>query len=352
MYILIGILIFGLLIVIHESGHFLVAKLCGIKVNEFSIGVGPKLYQRQGEETLFSLRLIPLMAYCAMEGEEAGSTSPRSFAAAAPWKRILVLLAGSAANLLTGFLIVIIMYTGVSTYATTTITGFAPGFPCQGENMLMEGDKIVSINGKVILLYNDITTLLGLDTDGSVDIVVQRGDKRIRLDNLPLELREYEESGKKVKRYGLSFGVEEATPLVRLRNGVYNAVDFARMTWWGLEMLFGGKATMDDLQGPVGLVSTMNDVGKASPTVTDALLNLLYLGAFIAVNLGVMNLLPFPGLDGGQIVLLILNEIGMRLFGVRLPVRAQQIFNLTGLVLLLGLAIFVMFKDVFRLILR
>lgn len=351
MYILFGILVFGLLIVVHESGHFLVAKLCGVLVNEFSIGVGPLLFQRQGRETTFSLRLVPLMAYCALEGE-GESDNPRAFTAAAPWKRFLILAAGSTANLLLGLLIVLLMYAPVNTYATTTITGFAQGCPAHGEEWLMEGDKILSINGKAVLLYNDIPTLLSLDQDEKVDIVVQRGEKRVRLDQVPLGLREYEEEGQKVLRYGLSFGVVEAGPLERLRYGFYYTVDFARMTFWGLEMLFSGSVGMKDLQGPVGVVGTMNSVGKSAGSVLGGLLNVLYLGAFISVNVGVMNLLPFPGLDGGQIVLLAINTLSEKMFRRKVPLRVQQYLNMAGLVLLLGLGIVVAFHDVFRLIQR
>ena len=349
MYVLLSIFIFGFLVIIHESGHFLVAKLSGIQVNEFSIGAGPLLWRHQSGETQFSLRLLPLMAYCAMEGE-AEDTNPRSFAAAAPWKRFLVLVAGSAANLLAGLLVVVLMYSGVSSFATTTITGFAPGFPSQGERMLMEGDQVLAINGRTILVYNEIPTLLSLDTDGAVDLEVLRAGKRVKLDAVPLSLREYEENGQKALRYGISFGIEQVNVLGRLRYGALYTLDFARMTLWGLEMLVTGQVGVQELRGPVGMVSTMSDVGKSSPTVMDAVLNLLYLGAFIAVNLGVMNLLPLPGLDGGQILLLVLNELSQKLFGVRMSGKVQQGFNSVGLLLLLALVVFVAFQDIVRLV--
>lgn len=353
MYIFFGILVFGLLLVIHEGGHFLAAKACGIQVNEFSIGIGPLICQYQGRETKYSLRPIPLMAYCALEGEgEEDRSNPRAFLSAAPWKRFLVLAAGPVFNFIAGLLVVVLMYAGVSVYATPTITGFAEGCPAQGETMLMEGDTILSINGRAILVYNEIPTLLSLDTDGKVDLTVRRNGERVTLTDVPLALREYEIDGKKSLRYGLDFALEQVGVLGRLRYGFFYTVDFGRMTLWGLELLFTGQAGVKDMQGPVGLVSTMNDVGKQAPNVLDGLLNVLYLGAFISVNLCLMNLLPFPGLDGGQIVLLVLNTLGQKLFGRSLPPRAVQVFNFTGLVLLLGLAVFVAFQDVFRLIQR
>lgn len=352
MFIIFGILVFGLLLVIHEGGHFLAAKACGIGVNEYSIGIGPLLWQRQWGETKISLRPIPLMAYCALEGETGeGDNNPRSFQAAAPWKRFLVMAAGPVFNFIAGLLVVVLLYAGVSVYATPVISGFAEGFPGQGETMLLEGDRILSINGRAVLVYNEIPTLLSLDQDGMADLTVRRNGERIALTGVPLALREYEVEGQKVLRYGIDFALERVGPLGRLRYGFLYTLDFGRMTLWGLEMLFNGQAGVKDMQGPVGLVSTMNDVGKKASNAMDGLLNVLYLGAFISVNLGLMNLLPFPGLDGGQIVLLVINTLGERLLGRTLPPRAVQVFNYTGLFLLLGLAAFVAFQDVFRLIL-
>ena len=124
------------------------------------------------------------------------------------------------------------------------------------------------------------------------------------------------------------------------------------MTLWGLQMLFNGQVGVKDMQGPVGLVSTMNDVGKEAPSLLDGVLNVVYLGAFISVNLGMMNLMPFPGLDGGQIVLLVFNTLAKKILGRSLPEKAVQVFTLTGLALLLGLAVFVAYQDIFRLIQR
>ena len=353
MYILFGILVLGILFVVHEGGHFLAAKLFDIQVNEFSIGIGPLIWQHQGAETKFSLRPIPVMAYCAMEGEgNLDSANPRAFPSAAPWKRFVVMAAGPCFNFLAGLLVVLLLYSGVSVYATPTITGFAEGCPAHGETMLLEGDTILAINGKSILVYNEIPTLLNLDKDGTVDLVVRREGERVTLHDVPLALREYESDGKKSLRYGLDFALEEVGLPGRLRYGFFYTVDFGRMTLWGLQMLFNGQVGVKDMQGPVGLVSTMNDVGKEAPSLLDGLLNVVYLGAFISVNLGMMNLMPFPGLDGGQIVLLVFNTLAKKLLGRSLPEKAVQAFTLTGLALLLGLAVFVAYQDIFRLIQR
>lgn len=350
LYTILAVIMFGILIAIHEFGHFSVAKLCGIQVNEFSIGMGPLLLQKQGKETLYSLRLLPIGGFCAMEGEDEESDNPRAFDNAAAWKRFLVLIAGSAFNFLTGLVILLCIYSGISVFATPTIVGFMDGFPCQGETMLMEGDEILSIDGKAVLLSSDVSTLLSLGNGETVDIVVRRDGQKIRIDDLPLIPREYEVEGETVLRYGLYFGVEEATIPVRLRNGFYSSVNFVRMVWWSLEQLFTGNAGLKDLSGPIGIVGTMSQVGEASSTALDAVINLLNFSAFIAINLSVMNLLPIPALDGGRVLFLLLNGLLYLLFRRKIPAKYEQYVHVVGMALLLALMVVVAFQDVYRIV--
>lgn len=351
LYILFAILLFGFLIAIHEFGHFIVAKSCGIRVNEFSIGMGPLLLHKEGKETQYSLRLLPIGGFCAMEGEDDDSDDPRSFGKAAGWKKFLVLVAGSAFNFVTGLVILTVIYSGMQAYVGNTITGFAEGFPCQGEEMLLEGDEILAVNGKAVLLSSDFTTLLGMDRDGLVDLTIRRdGEKRVIRD-LPLIPREYQnEDGSTVVRYGLDFRLKEVTGVGdRLRYSFYSAVDFARMVFWSLEHLVGGSASVKDLSGPIGIVNTMSEVGEQSANAYDALVNLFYFGAFIAINLSVMNLLPLPALDGGRIFFLLLNGLIYLVTRRTIPSKYEQYVHAAGMVLLLALMAFVAFQDVFRL---
>ena len=147
LFILAAVLIFGVLIALHEFGHFIAAKLCGVRVEEYSIGMGPLLWQRQGEETLYSLRAFPIGGYCAMEGEDEDTGSERSFVRQRAWKKFLILAAGPAMNFLTGLLILIVLYADASGFYTDQITGFAPEFPLEGEDGLMAGDEFWSIDG-------------------------------------------------------------------------------------------------------------------------------------------------------------------------------------------------------------
>ena len=350
MYIILCILIFGLLIAIHEFGHFIVAKACGVRVNEFSIGMGPLLLHKQRGETQYSLRLLPIGGFCAMEGEDEESEDERAFSRAAGWKRFLILIAGAGFNFLAGLIIVLCLYSSVTSYTTTELAGFLDGFPLQGEEYLMEGDEIVAINGRRVLLTSDISTLMTLAGDEPVDLTIRRDGETIVLEDLPLTLREYEVNGQTAMMYGLQFSVREAGILDRLRLGCYSTVNFVRTVFWSLEMLLTGAAGFNDLSGPVGIVQVMSEVGQQSPSILAALENILYFSAFIAVNLAVMNLLPIPALDGGRVFFLLLNRLCGLVLRRRIPERLEGAVHFAGLVLLLLLMVAVAVNDVYKIV--
>ena len=349
-YIIIAIVIFGLLIAIHELGHFLVAKACGVKVLEFSIGMGPQLWHKEGKETQYSLRLFPIGGFCAMEGEDGESDDPRAFGNTAGWKKFLVLIAGSASNFIAGMLLILCLFAASTGYVSTTLSGFVDGFPCQGETMLQAGDEIVSIDGSAVLLYSDISTLLNRGNGKTHDIVVRRDGEKITLNDLPLTPREYEVEGKKVTMYGLYFQSKEATFGSKLRLGLANSVDFVRMIWWSLEDLFTGAVGFSALSGPIGIVDAMGQMAESADGVRQAVDNLLYFAAFLAINLAFMNLLPLPALDGGRVFFLILNGLAVLLFRRRIPAKYEGYVHFGGLVLLLGLMVVVAVQDVYRII--
>lgn len=349
-YIIIAIVIFGLLIAIHELGHFLVAKACGVKVLEFSIGMGPQLWHKEGKETQYSLRLFPIGGFCAMEGEDGESDDPRAFGNTAGWKKFLVLIAGSASNFIAGMLLILCLFAASTGYVSTTLSGFVDGFPCQGETMLLAGDEIVSIDGSAVLLYSDISILLNRGNGKTHDIVVRRDGEKITLNDLPLTPREYEVEGKKVTMYGLYFQSKEATFGSKLRLGLANSVDFVRMIWWSLEDLFTGAVGFSALSGPIGIVDAMGQMAESADGVRQAVDNLLYFAAFLAINLAFMNLLPLPALDGGRVFFLILNGLAVLLFRRRIPAKYEGYVHFGGLVLLLGLMVVVAVQDVYRII--
>ena len=277
MYIIAAILIFGVLIAVHELGHFLAAKACGVRVNEFSIGMGPAIFHTTKGETEYSLRLLPIGGFCAMEGEDEESDDPRALERQGFWKKLLIFVAGAAMNFLTGLLIMICLYAGAQGFYTAEIVELDSAFPQQGENGIMVGDVIWAINGERIYLKSDVSTVLGvvdLDENGTIEMTVKRGGEKLKR---TLTLQTYtDENGAEVRRYGFTYGgIVEATPLVRLQYSWYNTLDFVRLVRMSLMMLVSGSAGLDDLSGPVGIVSTIKDVGEEAQEEADAVRNII-----------------------------------------------------------------------------
>ena len=350
LYIILAILMFGLLIAIHELGHFLTAKALGVQVNEFAIGMGPLLLKKQGEETLYSIRLLPIGGYCAMEGEDEGSQNPRAFSNAALWKRLIILVAGSAANFLIGAVIILGLYWGAQGFYTTAISGFMDGFAYQGEEYLLPGDEIVKIDGERVYLYSDIQLLLSRSDGESVDLVIRRDGQLLERNAFPLFLREYDQDGNQVLRYGLYFGAEEATLTSRVKVSLLQCVDFVRMVRMGLMDLITGRAGLQDLSGPIGIVDVMSEVGEQAESFAAAAENLLYFSAFIAINLAVMNMLPIPALDGGRVFFLLVGGVISALTHRRLDPRYEGYLHFAGFMLLIALMVVVAFNDVAKIV--
>ena len=346
-YIILAILFFGVLIGIHELGHFAAAKACGVRVEEFSVGMGPALLKKKKGETEYSLRLIPFGGYCAMTGEDGESEDPRAFINQAHWKRIVILVAGSFMNFLLGFVIVLLLYAPVKAVIAPVITEFMPGCPYESADGLQTGDRFLSINGHTIHLQSDINTWL--TGDGSYDLVLERGGETVRLENFEMSRRSYE--GETGEFFGFRFGAtEEATLGLKLRQSWATTKEFAGLVWMSLGELVRGHVGLSDLSGPVGIVDLMAETGEQAATTGDALRSIFYLGAFIAVNLAVMNMLPIPALDGGRVFLLLVTWLIESLTRKKLDPKYEGAIHTVGMVLLLALMAFVMFNDIFKLI--
>lgn len=314
-YILAAILVFGVLIAVHELGHFMAAKACGVRVNEFSIGMGPALWKKQKGETQYSLRLFPVGGFCAMEGEEEDSDDPTALNNQGFWAKLLIFAAGAAMNFIAGLLIILVLYADAQAFYVPVVAGFADGCPLESADGLQEGDRLLRIDGEKVYVYSDISLLMGLNKTGAFDLQIERNGEVITLRDFTMERREYtDQNGKAYTGYGLYFGAEEATLGRKLSYSWNNAMDFARLVRLSLQMLVTGQAGVKDLSGPVGIVSTMTQVGEQAATTRAAVENIAYLAALIAVNLAVMNLLPLPALDGGKIFFLVINAVSMQLF--------------------------------------
>ena len=205
MYIILAVLAFGILIASHEFGHFIAAKACGVKVNEFSIGMGPAIYKRQKGETLYALRALPIGGYCAMEGEDEEKDDPRAFTIQALWKKLIILVAGAFMNFVLGVIIIFLVYSNATVFVSPTVDTLVDGFKYGGESGLMEGDTVISIDGHRIFYSNDFSTYMSRSTDGTVDMVVMRDGNEITLENYALRQETYVIDGEELVRYGITF---------------------------------------------------------------------------------------------------------------------------------------------------
>ncbi len=345
--ILFAILLFSFLIFIHELGHFLTAKLSGVQVNEFSLFMGPAIFKKQKGQTLYAIRCIPIGGYCAMEGEDGDSDNPHSFGAAAWWKRLMILLAGAAMNFIAGMLLLAVLYAPAKGIVLPQIDSFTEQSLISGENGLQVGDRIVKIDGERVYIASDFSMLLSIHGGQSHDLVVERNGQLVELNDFAMPT--YEEDGKRY--YGFSWVVD--TTFGRKVEAVWNTtMDYVRTVRLSFKMLLSGQAGFRDLSGPVGIVRQMSQTAEASESGLDAIMNLVNLGALIAINLAIMNLLPIPALDGGRAVCLLLTVAVEGITHKKLNPKYEAYLHGAGMVLLLIFMALITFKDVFAIFKR
>ena len=349
LYILLAVLIFGVLIAIHEFGHFAAAKACGVRVEEFAVGMGPVLWKKQKGETQYSLRAVPLGGFCAMTGEDEASDDPRAFTSQTAWKRILILVAGAFMNFVLGLVIIFCLFVSAKGFYVPVLTGFMEGCPYESADGLQAGDQFYSIDGHRIYHTDDVSTFLSRGGD-DYDLVMIRGGKKVVLKDFHMVTLEYEGQERKIFGFYLGNGVEEATLGKKLSHTWDTAMDFSRMVWMSLGQLVSGQVSVKDLSGPVGIVDMMAETGEQAETTSDALYSIFYLAAFVAVNLAIMNLLPIPALDGGRVFLLLVTWVIEHITHKKLDPRYEGYIHAAGMVLLLGLMAFVMLNDIVRIV--
>ncbi len=348
MTIVFAILLFSFLIFIHELGHFVAAKLSGVQVNEFSLFMGPAIFKKQVGETLYAIRCIPIGGYCAMEGEDEDSDNPRSFQCAAWWKRLIILVAGAAMNFVTGVLIFCIVFMPVQQIQEPVIVEFTDCCTFSGENGLQLGDELLEIDGEKIYVNGDISTLLQLSSKTTHDVAVLRDGKKLQLEGVLSAHTHTDENGGTYYHYGFGFGrLQEPTFFGKLEYVWANVCDTVRNVRLSLQMLLTGQAGLSDVSGPVGIVSMMNDVAESSESTYAAVMNMLYFGGFIAINLAVMNLLPIPALDGGRVVGLLVTTAYEGVTKKKLNPKYEGYIHGAFMILLMLLMAVIMFKDIF-----
>ncbi len=344
--ILFAIFIFSVIIFVHELGHFIAARIFGVTVHEFAIGMGPALWKHKGKsETEYSVRCIPIGGFCAMEGEDGDSDEPGSFASKPKFARFIILAAGAFMNVVLGFIVslIVVLMTCSGGIATNRVDSVVPDAP--SAKFLQPGDKIVEINGHSINIQQEISVGLSLgDNNDSFDIKVRRGGKTLSFNDV--KLYEQETNGVKYKMVGIICAVDKPGFISVLHESFFRTVYMGKIVFLSLSMLLHGEAKMSDLSGPVGVVEQMGNAAKSGGGGLNGFINLLYLASFISVNIGIMNLLPFPALDGGRIFFIIIEFITRR----RIPAEKEGIVHFIGLILLFGLMIFATWNDILRLL--
>ena len=333
--ILIAILFFELIIIIHEGGHFAAARLMKIKVNEFSIGMGPKIFSFTKGSTKYSLRWILFGGYCAMEGEDEDSDENGSFSKKSVGARMFVVAAGAVMNLILGFLIVVCIVSSSDLIGTPTVAKFDDNAVSQSSG-LQAGDTIKSIDGMRVFTATDVETGLSRSPDGDVQMVVERDGKNITLD-VTFEMQEYE--GQRFINMDFWLLGEEKTVGGVLKSSCSMFVSYMRMIFLSVADLLSGRYGISDLSGPVGAVSVVSTAVKTSVT------SMLRIMALLTINVGLFNLFPIPALDGWRFFML----LGEGIFKKKLPAKREYAINAAGLVLLLGLMVIVTFSDVTKL---
>ena len=295
---------------------------------------------------MYAIRLIPFGGFCAMEGEDEDSGDPRAFVVQPAWKRILILCAGSFNNFLLGLIVIFCLYLGAAAFVSPTIESFVPGCPYESAEGLQVGDRFIKINGHRIYQYYDVSDFLK-QGNGVYDLVLKRDGKTVTLNDFAMTPQLYD--GQTRELFGFNFGFEEATLPVKIRYSWDTAMEFGRMVWMGIDQLVHGEVGLKEMSGPVGIVDLMAETGENAESASDAVYNILYLGAFIAINLAIMNMLPIPALDGGRIFLLLVTLIVEAATGKKLDPKYEAWIHAGGMALLLTLMAVIMFNDIFKL---
>ena len=340
---LIAVLVFSFLILIHELGHFVTARIFKVTVNEFSIGMGPRLLSRVSKKsgTRYSLAVLPIGGFVAMAGELEESEDPNAFDKKPAWQRFIITAAGATVNLIAGFIVVVIL-TSIVRIGGTTVTGFADpeknGYDVSTEGVLEVGDVIVAVNGRRVRIFDELSYELMRNGIEPLDFTVVRNGETIVIRDVVIPT--VEENGETFGvRDFLIYETEKSFGTV-LSYSFSKSVLIVRMCWESIIDLITGRYSLAAVSGPVGISSALGEAASKGTA------SFLYMFALISINLGVMNLMPIPALDGGRLLTTLIEMITKK----RLPAKVEGIINAVGLVLLLGLSLVIMVKDVFQLI--
>ena len=377
---IVSVVMFLVMVSLHEFGHFIVAKMLNFKVDEFSVGMGPAIFKKKKGETQYSIRILPLGGYCKFEGEdEADNTNPRAFSNQKAWKRLLVLLAGGVFNIILGFVLFLVIVPSTSPARTNVIDTVVPHSHIEQVGV-QPNDKIIKINGKKINFYNDISLYTqNFKKDEQATVTVLRNGEKIDYSFMPTEQivkTTYGENGVQVDstingyttgqfveysdkmpkddslvgqsetstRYIIGFTPKtKDITIFNVWGEALNETEFVvKLVYQSFWQMITGKVGVDQMSGPVGIVSEVNNAVNSGSYSWLYVLNLV---AILTINLGIFNILPIPALDGGRILFVLIEMIRRK----AIPPEKEGIVHAVGMLLLLAFIVFVSFHDIMRL---
>jgi regulator of sigma E protease len=320
-------------------GHFLAARGAGVRVNDFSFGMGPAILKKKAGDTLYAIRLFPIGGFVAMEGEEEESGDGRAFCNKSAFKRFVIIAAGAAVNLLMGYVVLILLVSYMPLIGTTVVAGFDDD--ARSSAALMQNDKILRVNGSRVRTASDITYEFLRDRDGLMEFTVLRDGTEITLPSIQFEMFQVEEG---VSIISMDFKVygKKPTPLEVVTYSFNWGISIVKQIWGNVIDLAAGRYTLNQLSGPVGVATA---IGEASTMGLDSLLLMI---AFLTINIGIFNLLPLPMLDGGKLLLILIEGVT----GWRLSRKVETAINMAGMMMLILLMVFVTYNDVAKLLWR
>ncbi len=342
--IAVTVLMFGVLILIHELGHFLTAKWARVKVNQFALGMGPAIFKKQYKDTLYSIRLLPIGGFVQMDGEDGNGTDENSFNNKPKWKRFLILFAGAFNNLIFGFFLICIVYglmTESKLFPTTTIHKFHDD-AVSNQAGLMEMDTLYSVNDYRIFTYSDLSYATTKNGTDPMDMVVIRDGKKVHLSNItmPIETSPYAGDYFTVDFY--VYGSEKNF-FSTIKYSFNNTISLSRSIYSFFGSIFTGSADLNNVSGVVGTTQIVGDTVTTERGIDFTALFLMM--AMVSINLGVVNLLPFPALDGGRIALLLYEAVFRR----KLNEKVEMAINAIGFIALMVLMVLITAKDIIKL---
>lgn len=346
MLIVVGVLLFGFIIFSHELGHFLMAKVSGIRVNEFALGMGPKLFGFRRGGTEYTLRLLPIGGFCALEGEDEDSDDESAFGNKSVWRRILVIIGGGLFNIILGYILMVLVLAPQKVYATTTLSQFAENSATAAAGAQV-GDRIVEIDGYAIYTDRDLSFAMALADPKAVRMVVERDGQRVDLGEFAMNTQTMED-GKEIAMLDFYVQPEQRSLLGVLGRAGADTFSTARMVVESLKGLLTGRFGLNEVAGPVGTAQAISQAAGAglSQGFGQAVSNIVIMMIMITVNLGIVNLLPLPALDGGRLLFLIWEGVTRK----PVPAKYEGYVHAAGFMLLIGVMVLVTFHDVWRII--